>query len=86
MEPARRETNGYAIASLVLGIVGLSFPIASIVALVLGYRARREIAASPETQSGDGLATAGIVLGWVGVAILATFVVIGLLVLLLVAV
>jgi hypothetical protein len=62
-------TNGSAIASLVLGIVGLTgFPvIPSILALVFGYRARREIAQAAGTQSGLGLAKAGIVLGWIGV-------------------
>lgn len=64
-------TNGSAVASLVLGIVGLTgFPvIPSILALVFGYRARREIAQAAGTQSGLGLAKAGIVLGWIGVVL-----------------
>lgn len=63
------RTNGKAIASLVLGIVGLTgIPfVCSILALVLGYGARREIVVTGE--EGGGLATAGIVLGWVGVAL-----------------
>jgi predicted acyltransferase len=65
-------TNGSAVASLVLGIVGLTgFPvIPSILALVFGYRARREITQAPGTQSGLGLAKAGIVLGWIGVILI----------------
>jgi hypothetical protein len=61
------HTNGKAIASLVLGIVGLTgLPfVCSILAVVFGRGARREIAASGE--GGEGLATAGIVLGWVGI-------------------
>jgi hypothetical protein len=65
------NSNGKAIASLVLGIFGIfSFPIiSSIVALVLGVQARREIAASGGWQTGDSMARAGIILGWVGIAI-----------------
>src|SRR5262249_41698271 len=62
MAPAR--TNTYAIASLVLGIVNML--IGSILALVFGYRAIREIDESQGTQTGRGLAVAGVVLGWVG--------------------
>ncbi|HWC13331.1 MAG TPA: DUF4190 domain-containing protein [Actinomycetota bacterium] len=64
--PAAR-TNGKAIASLVLGIVGVTgIPfVASVVAIILGYMARTEIAQRGE--EGRGLATAGIILGWVGV-------------------
>jgi hypothetical protein len=62
-------TNGSAVASLVLGIVGLTgFPlIPAILAVIFGYRARREITQAGGTQSGLGLAKAGIVLGWIGV-------------------
>ena len=60
------QTNGKAIASLVLGIVGLTgIPfVCSIIAIVLGRRAREEIRTTGE--GGEGLATAGLVLGWVG--------------------
>jgi hypothetical protein len=67
-----RRTSGAAIASLVLGIVGITaFPlIPSILALVFGSRAREEIRANPDL-SGEGLATAGVILGWIGVAFFA---------------
>ena len=52
-----------AIAALVLGIVGF-FPLA----LVFGYMGRNQIDRSGGRQGGRGLAVAGIVLGWVGVA------------------
>jgi hypothetical protein len=61
---APRPTNGMAIASLVLGILWLYW-VGSILALVFGYIARQQIAQRGE--SGGGLATAGIVLGWIGV-------------------
>ena len=63
---AASGTNTKAVWSLVLGIVGLiCCGILSIVALVLGLSARKEIDASG--QGGRGLATAGIVLGAIGI-------------------
>ena len=53
-----------AIASLVLGILWLYW-IGSILALVLGYTAKRQI--RERGEAGSGMATAGIVLGWIGV-------------------
>ena len=64
--PAAPKTNGLAIASMVLGIVFL-YGIGSILALVFGYQARNQIDESGGGQTGRGMATAGIVLGWVGV-------------------
>ena len=63
------ETNGAAVASVVLGALWL-LGIGSVLALLFGYRARREIKSSQPRQTGAGLATAGIVLGWVGIALL----------------
>ena len=65
--PPPQRTNGMAIASLVLGILWLYW-IGSILALVFGYVARKQI--RERGDSGDGMAIAGIVLGWVGVGIL----------------
>jgi hypothetical protein len=60
-------TNGMAVASLVLGILWIYWA-GSIMALIFGYVARQQIAQRGE--SGGGLATAGIVLGWIGVGML----------------
>jgi hypothetical protein len=81
VEQAVQRTSGYAIAALVLGIAGFFvFPvIPSILAVVFGNKAKDEIRANPSI-GGDGLATAGLVLGWIGVALA----VLGLLVLALV--
>ena len=68
------STNGFAIASVVLGILGLYW-LGSILALVFGYVARRQIRAG--NQKGDGIAIAGIVLGWIGVGLLVLFFFIG---------
>jgi hypothetical protein len=62
------DVNGFAIASLVLGIVWV-MGIGSILALVFGYVAKGQIDASGGAQGGRGLAIAGIVLGWVGVGL-----------------
>lgn len=84
VEAASTTTNGSAIASLVLGIAGLVvFPLLGVIALVFGYRARREIAARGE--AGAGLATAGIVLGWIGTA-LTVLLVVGLVIFIIFAV
>ena len=64
-------TSSMAIVSLIAGILGFTlFPfIASIVAIFTGYAARKETRATPPTAGGDGLATAGIVMGWIGVGL-----------------
>jgi hypothetical protein len=61
----RASTNGLAIASLVLGIVWLA-GLGSLLALIFGLKARRQIDWSNGTQGGRGMATAGIVLGIIG--------------------
>jgi hypothetical protein len=57
----KRRTNRRAIASVVWSVFWL-FGIGSLLALWLGISARRQIAASPETQSGKWLANVGIAL------------------------
>ena len=62
-----------AIISLVAGILGLTFLplIGSIVAIIAGSRAKTEIAQSGGTLGGEGMATAGVVMGWIGIALSA---------------
>lgn len=71
--PAPPGTNGLAVASLVLGIIWLYW-IGSLLAVIFGHVAKSQIDRSGGTQGGRGLATAGIVLGWVGLGILVVFV------------
>lgn len=61
-----------ATVSLIAGIAGFTFLplIGSIVALFTGYAARQETRSVPMKASGDGLATAGIVMGWVQIGLL----------------
>jgi hypothetical protein len=56
--------NGFAIAALVLGILG-----GSILALLFGYLGKSQIDRSGGAQGGRGMAVTGIVLGWIGIAI-----------------
>ena len=56
-------TNGWAIASLVTGIVGF-FPLA----LIFGYVALSQIKKDPSI-GGRGFAVAGVVLGWIQVGL-----------------
>jgi uncharacterized protein DUF4190 len=72
VQPTR--TNGKAIASLVLSLVWV-VGLTSILAVIFGFIAKREIRDSRGAQSGDGLATAGIVIGFVGIAGLVLFIV-----------
>ncbi|MEW6649108.1 MAG: DUF4190 domain-containing protein [Chloroflexota bacterium] len=75
------KTNPMAIASLVLSTGGFSFLplIGSIAGIVTGAIARREIAAKPDVYDGEGLAKAGIILGWIGVALPFLILLLGLL-------
>lgn len=61
-----------ALVSLISGILGFTFVpvIGTIVALVTGYMARNETRSIPPRASGDGLATAGIIMGWIQVALI----------------
>jgi hypothetical protein len=67
-----RPTNGMAIAAMVCGIAGACSPI-GILGLIFGTIAKRQILERGE--AGEGMATAGIVLGWIGVA--ATILLVG---------
>jgi len=64
------ETSGKAIASLLTGIFGLLiFPVA-IAAIILGHMSRSEIRKSNGRLKGDGMATAGVVMGYGAFAII----------------
>jgi len=64
------ETSGKALASLLTGIFGLLlFPIA-IIAIILGHMSRSEIRKSNGRLKGDGMATAGLVMGYGAFAII----------------
>ena len=70
-QPASLPNSTTAIISLIAGILGLTaIPIlGSIVAVVTGHMAKGEIARSGGTIGGGGLATAGLILGYVGIGL-----------------
>jgi hypothetical protein len=70
-QPVILPSSTLAIISVIMGIAGFSFLplLGSIAALITGYMARKETRAIPPTASGDGLATAGIIMGWIQLAL-----------------
>jgi hypothetical protein len=71
----RPPTNGMAIGSLVCSLCGF-IPPATILAVIFGHVARRQIRSTG--QRGDGLAMAGLVIGYLGVAFWALIFVVGI--------
>jgi len=67
---ATPQTNQKALWSMILGILGIVCCgiFAGIPALILGNSAKKEIAASGGAQTGDGMAKAGVILGWISIA------------------
>lgn len=77
-----RQNSALAITSLVSGLLGWTLLpwIGSVVAIITGHMARGEIRREPERFEGDGLAVAGLVLGYamlaltlVGIVVLMLF-------------
>ena len=78
MNTPARTTSTTAIVSLVFGIVcWIAIPIiGAIVAIVCGHVARGEIRnAPPGSIDGDGMAVAGLILGYLHLGVLAMFLV-----------
>jgi hypothetical protein len=63
-------TNGLAIASLILSISAfVALPlIGSVGGVICGHMARSQLRRAGYSDRGDGLALAGLIIGWVGVA------------------
>jgi hypothetical protein len=72
IEDAMLPSSTLAIVSLVSALLGFTlFPVVGgIVAIITTYMARNETRSFPPKASGDSMATAGIVMGWVQVALL----------------
>jgi hypothetical protein len=65
-----QRTNGMAIASLVCSLVAIPlFGIPAILGIIFGFVARSQIRKSNGSQTGDGMALAGIIIGFVFVAL-----------------
>jgi len=69
--PPAAPNSSTATISLIMGILGLTLLpfLGSVVALFTGYSARSEINQSGGMIGGGGMATAGIILGWIGIVI-----------------
>lgn len=65
------QTSGLATASLISGILSwILFPIiGAIVAVITGHAAKKEIRTSGGAITGDGMATAGLILGYAQIAL-----------------
>jgi hypothetical protein len=65
---AAPKTNGLAIAALVVSLVSLvSCPLIGLAGAIMGHIARRQVA--ERRDEGAGMALAGIIVGWIGLAI-----------------
>ncbi len=73
-----RQTSVLAVVSLVFGVLGWTLMplLGSIVAVVTGHLARGEIRRAPDRLEGDGMAIAGLVLGYASIA-MAVLVIVG---------
>jgi hypothetical protein len=71
--PQPVTTSPWSIVSLISGISSyLVLPfLGGIIALITGYVARRDINNSGGALSGKGMATAGLWLGWINIALCA---------------
>ena len=67
--PPPQQTNGLAIASLVVSIVSivLCCGLPGIAGAIMGHVARKQ--AREQGQAGDGIALGGIIVGWLGFAL-----------------
>src|ERR1700689_5000370 len=63
------QTSGKAITSLVCGLFLFAFPL-SILAIIFGHLAVSEIRRSAGRLKGEGIAIAGLILGYVGLAVI----------------
>ena len=65
-----RQANALAVTSLIAGLLGWTMLplLGSIVAIVTGHMARGEIRRQPDRYEGDGMAIAGLVLGYAALA------------------
>jgi Domain of unknown function (DUF1707)/Domain of unknown function (DUF4190) len=71
-----RRTNGLAVASFVASLLWMWW-FGSVVAVVFGHLALRQINASGGRQTGRGLAISGLVLGYAGILVAALLLVAG---------
>ena len=66
-----RQTSTLAIVSLIFGVLSwIVIPLlGSLVAIITGHMARAEIRREPERLDGDGMALAGLILGYLAIGL-----------------
>jgi len=77
MNATQTRTSGTAIASLIFGVLSwFALPfVGAILAIILGHMARGEIRRAPAGSiEGDGMALAGLILGWAHIVIVVAIV------------
>lgn len=66
-QPVKQQTQGLAVASMIIGIIGLLFgcfgPLTGVLAVVLGWLALAQMKKTPDTSVGKPMAIIGIVTG-----------------------
>ena len=75
-QPAMPKTSSMAIIALISGILGWMgfFGIGGLAAVIFGHVAKNEIRKGNGWVTGDGMATAGLVLGYTNIAATVLFV------------
>jgi hypothetical protein len=64
------------VAALVCGLIGLVFcQLGGIPAVICGHRARKQIRESDGAETGDAMALAGLILGYISIGIMVFFLV-----------
>ena len=79
-----RKTSGLALASMITGICGISMSLGCgcaaiplpIAAVILGHMARKQIAERPHQVDGGSMAVAGLIMGYISLALAGVMIVI----------
>jgi Domain of unknown function (DUF4190) len=71
------KTNGLAVAALVCGCAGFLFFIPAVLGVIFGFISRSQIKQSKGMQKGDGMAIAGIIVGFAWIALLVVLIAVG---------
>ena len=71
------KTNGLAIAALVCGCAGFILFIPAVLGVIFGFISRSQIKQSNGRQKGDGMAIAGIIVGFAWIALLVLLIAVG---------
>lgn len=64
-----QSTSRFAVASLIFGILGILFGLFAILAIIFGHIGRSKIRSSGGHLSGSGLALAGLIMGYIMLAL-----------------